>query len=90
MTTREADLMTRANRVLKNNGESLKIMEITLPYSQGGYGLIRFFGGTGNAYVWRNAPAATSKTEGRICDGVLETLIPWITTMIIPVEESKA
>lgn len=82
MTTREADLMVRANRVLKNKGETKKILEITLPLTQGGYGVIKLTGGY--AYIWNGAPAATSATEGRIPDGTLSQMVAFVLTIVIP------
>ncbi len=82
MTTREMDLMTRANRALANKGETKKIIEITLPYSHGGAGVIKLAGGY--TYIWNAAPAATSTTEGRIPDGTLSQLVAFVSTIVIP------
>lgn len=82
MTTREADLMVRANRSLANKGETKKLLDITLPLSQGGCGVIKLAGGY--TYTWNSAPAATSTTEGRIPDGTLSQLVAFVSTIVIP------
>lgn len=72
MTTRELDLMVRANRVLSGGA---KIREIVLPRTRGGVAVVLV---GGRSLVWSGAPEARSAEEGRIPDGPLERLVDFV------------